>query len=235
MRGVPPLRNSQTKLWDLIGTVGSDELRKFAASSRQLACSLKVGWQRAYDQVAARWPDLDLIELVRHRPQQGIMAGLLVIAILLGAVDLAMKSSSASGSKAEPTRAVAPKLQDRPPFELAAPAPLLHQSLGAKPPNRTSRLRKSSTCSNGHPAGGLVRVPKETLESATEPAAQTHRRDSIIFQSETAAGTGFSSPSYKKACQVIGERGAIKGGNIQESGATATEPKPMRFEIIGYN
>ena len=67
VRGVLPLRDSQTKLWDLTGIVGSNELRKFAASSRQLACSMKVGWQRAYDRMAAA---LAKFGFDRARPSQ---------------------------------------------------------------------------------------------------------------------------------------------------------------------
>ena len=91
---------------------GSNDFRRFPASSRQRARSLRVGLQPAYDRMVARWPHLDLIELVCHRPQQGIVAGLLVIAVLLGAVDVAMKSSSARGSKTQLTKSVVRKSQD---------------------------------------------------------------------------------------------------------------------------
>ena len=129
---------------------------------------MKVGLQRAYDQVAARWPNLDLIEFVRHRPQQGIVAGLLVIAVLLGAVDLAMKSSSASGSKTQLTKSVAPKFQDRPPSEFAASAPLSTNPLEPNPPPDLTAAEVFNV-SNGHPRGGLVRVPKKAWSPRPNP------------------------------------------------------------------
>ena len=233
VRGVLPLRDSQTKLWDLTGIVGSNELRKFAASSRQLACSMKVGWQRAYDQVAARWPNLDLIELVRHRPQQGIAAGLLVIAVLLGAVDLAMKSSSASGSKAHLAKSVTPKFQDRPPFELAAPAPLSTNPLEPTPPPDLAAAEVFNV-SNGHPMGGLVRVLNKTLESETEPPAQMHR-PTPIFQSETAAGTGSVPLPTKRPVRSSVKEAQPKAATSRRVVQRPQEPKPMPFGIIGYN
>ena len=121
--------------------------------------SVKVGWQRAYDQVVARWPNLDLIKLVRLKPRQGIVAGLVVIAFLLGAMNVALKSSSASGSKTQLTKTVKPKFQDRPPIELAAPAPLSFNPLPSPPPDVAAA--EVFNVSNGHPTGGLVRVPKE--------------------------------------------------------------------------
>jgi hypothetical protein len=238
MRGVLRLRDSQTKHWDLTGIgapflAGSNELRKFAANSRQLACSMKVGWQRTYDQVAARWPNLDLIELVRHRPQQDIAAGLLVIAVLLGAVDLAMKSSSASGSKAELTKALAPKLQDRPPRELAVLAPLPIRPLEPTPP-LDPKPAEVFNVSNGHPTGGLVRVLKKTLGSETEPPAQTHG-PTPIFQSETAAGTGSVPLPTKRPVRSSAKEAQPKAATSRRVVQRPQASKPMRFGIIGYN
>ena len=48
--------------------------------------------QRAYDiRMAARWPHLDLIEVRLSQTAAAIVAGLLVIAVLLGAVDVPEK------------------------------------------------------------------------------------------------------------------------------------------------
>lgn len=77
--GVPPLvapRDSQTKQWDLtriraLFLTASAQFHKLALSNRQHSRSVKAGLQRAYDRVASRWPNLDLIVVVRQRPHQG--------------------------------------------------------------------------------------------------------------------------------------------------------------------
>jgi hypothetical protein len=233
VRGVLPLRDSQIKLWDLTGIAGSNALSTFAASSRQLACSTKVGWQRAYDQVAAHWPNLDLIGLVRHRPQQGIAAGLVGIAVLLGAVDLAMKSLPASGSKAQLTKSATPKFHDRPPFELAAPIPLsTSPSEPTPPPDLTTA--EVFDVSNGHPTGGLVQVLKKTEESETEPPAQVHH-PTAIFQSETAVGAGSVPLPTKRPVRSSVKEAQPKAATPRTVVQRPQEPEPMPFGTIGYN
>src|SRR5262245_12291600 len=135
--GVPPLlppRDSQTKRWDLtkIGALGtrmsalffaaSNDFYKLLLSTRQHAPSIKGRLQLAYNRVASPWTALNLIEVLRHVRPHGIAAGLLVMAVFVGALDFAMKSSS--GNKAQISNSVVPKFQDRPSTALAGPRPL---------------------------------------------------------------------------------------------------------------
>jgi GYF domain 2 len=236
VRGVLPLCDSHRKHWDLTGIgvlllAGSNELRRFTASSRQRARFLRVGLQRAYDRMVARWPHLDLIELVCYRPQQGIVAGLLVIAVLLGAVDVAMKSSSARGSKTQLTKSVVRKFQDRRPAEFAASAPLSTNPLEPNPPPDLTAAEVFNV-SNGHPRGGLIRVPKKNLEAET--AAQMHR-PTPIFQSETAAGTESVPLPTKKPVRSFAKEAQPKTATSRRVVQGPQEPKPTQFGIIGYN
>ena len=96
---------------------------------------MKVGWQRAYDQVVARWPNLDLIKLVRLKPRQGIVAGLVVIAFLLGAMNVALKSSSASGRQDAIDKDRKAKISGSSTHRTCCASPTFLQSL-AKPPTR---------------------------------------------------------------------------------------------------
>jgi hypothetical protein len=238
VRGVLSLRDSKTKHWDLarIGALflgASREFRKVAASSIERACSMKVGLQRAYDRMVDRWPNLDLIELVRHSPQQSIVAGLLVITVLLGAVGLAMKSSSASGSKTQLTKSVVPKFQDRPATEFAASAPLSTNPLEPNPPPDLTAAEVFNV-SNGHPRGGLIREPKKGLEFETESAAQM-RLPAPIVKSETAGGTGSVPLPTKKPIRSFAKEAQSKTARSRRVVQGPQEPKPTQFGIIGYN
>jgi hypothetical protein len=235
VRGVP-LHDSKTKHWDIAGIGalflgGSREFRKFAASSRERACSMKVGLQRAYDRMVGRWPNLDLIDLVRHRQMQGIVAGFLVIAVLLGAVNLATKSSSATGSKTQLTKSVVQKFLDRPPTEFAASAPLSTNPLQPTS-TRDPTGAETFSASNGHPRGGLFRVPKEPTHS--EAAAQTHR-PTPISRSEAAAGTESVPLPMKRPVRSFAGRGKPKTATSRKVLQRPQEPEPTRFGIIGYN
>ena len=192
---------------------------------------MKVGLLRAYNRMVARWPNLDLIELLRHRPQQGIVAGLLVIAVLSGAVNLAMKSSSASGSKTQVTKSVVPKFQDRPPTEFAASAPFSTNPLQPTSP-RDLTGAEAFSASNGHPTGGLVRVPIEASHS--EAAAQTYR-PTPISRSETAAGTESVPLPMKRPVRSFAGQAKPKTATSRKALQRPQEPEPMRFGIIGYN
>ena len=134
--GVPPLpppRDSQTKQWDLtkIGATrmsalflaASNDFCRLILSTRQHAPSIKGRLQLAYNQVVSHWTAFNLIEVLRHVRPQGIAAGLLVMAVFVGALDFAMKSSSATGNKAQIANSVAPKFQDRPSTALLGHGP----------------------------------------------------------------------------------------------------------------
>jgi hypothetical protein len=247
--GVTPLvspRGSQTKQWDLIRigalfltkmnaqfSAAPTEFCRLALSTRQHARSVKDGLQRAYDRGASHRPNLDLIEVVRRRPHQGIVAGLLVIAVFVGALDFAMKSSSATDNKAQIANSVAPKFQDRPSTEPAAATPPWANPLGLKPAIDLTEAEAFSV-SNGHPTGGFV-LASTTSESQTESVAQASPIP--VPQSVAAAGTDAVPLPTKKP-----ERPSVKEArpNTPTLKRMAQRPKvreakPMQFGIIGYN
>lgn len=240
--GVPPLvapRDSQTKQWDLtriraLFLTASAQFHKLALSNRQHSRSVKAGLQRAYDRVASRWPNLDLIVVVRQRPHQGIVAGLLLIAVFIGTLDFAMKASSATDNKvAQIANSVAPKFQDRPSTEPAAPTPLWTKPLGLKPAIDLMEAEVFSV-SNGHPTGGFV-LGSNTSEAQTESVAQASPIP--VPQSAAAAATDAVPLPTKKP-----ERPLVKEArqNTRTLKRLAQRPrvreaKPMQFGTIGYN
>jgi hypothetical protein len=110
----------------------SNDFYKLILSTRQHAPSIKDRLQLAYYRVVAHWTTFNLIEVLRHIRPQGIAAGLLVMAVFVGALDFAMKSSSATGNKAQISNSV-PKFQDRPFTTLAGPRPLRTNPSQSKP------------------------------------------------------------------------------------------------------
>ena len=249
VRGVPPLlppRDSRTKQWDLtkIGAqfwsrmsalflAPSSDFCKLILSTRQHAPSIKGRLQLACNQVASHWTTFNLIEVRRHVRPQGIAAVLLVMAAFVGALDFAMKSSSATVNKTQIANSVAPKFQDRPSTALAGPRPLWTNPSASKPAIHLTEAEVFNV-SNGHPTGGFVLASNQISESETESVAQA-LTPSPVFQS--VAGTEAVPLPTKKP-----ERSFVKEG--QPNAATlkriakrprGREPKSMRFGIIGYN
>ena len=195
--GVPPLlppRDSQTKQWDLtkIGALfwtrmsalflaASNDFCRLILSTRQHAPSIKGRLQLAYNRVASHWTAFNLIEVLRHVRPQGIAAGLLVMAVFVGALDFAMKSSSATVNKAQIANSVAPKFQDRPSTALAGPRPLWTNPSQLKPALDLTEAEVFNV-SNGHPTGGFVLASNQTSESETESVAQALRPSQYFNQ-----------------------------------------------------
>ena len=247
--GVPPLLppgDSQTKQWDLtkIGALfwtrmsalffaASNDFRRLILSTRQRAPSIKGRLQLAYNQAASYWTAFNLIEVRRHVRPQGIAAGLLVMAVFVGALDFAMKSSSATGNKAQISNSVVPKFQDRPSTALAGPRPLWTNPSQLKPALDLTEAEVFNG-SNGHPTGGFVLASNQTSESETESVAQASR-PTPVFQ--TIAGTeGVPLPTKKPDRSFVKEAqpNAATLKRIAQR-ATRRAPKSMRFGIIGYN
>jgi hypothetical protein len=247
--GVPPLlppRGSQTKQWDLtkiralfwtrmsaLFLAASNDFCRLILSTRQYASSIKGRLQLAYNRVTSHWTAFNLIEVHRHIRPQGIAAGLLVMAVFVGALDFAMKSSSATGNKAQIANSVAPKFQDRPSTALAGPRPLWTNPSQLKPALDLTGAEVFNV-SNGHPTGGFVLASNQTSESETESVAQASR-PTPVFQ--TVAGTeGVPLPTKKPDRSFVKEaqpNAAILKRTAQR--ATRRAPKSMRFGIIGYN
>ena len=167
--GVPsllPPRDSQTKQWDLTKIGGqfwtrmstpflaaSNDFCRLILSTRQHAPSIKGWLQLANNRVASNWRAFNLIEIRRHVRPQGIAAVLLVMAVFVGAIDFAMKSSSATVNKAQIANSVAPKFQDRP--STAGPRALWTNPSQLKPALHRTEAEVFNV-SNGHPTGGFV-------------------------------------------------------------------------------
>jgi hypothetical protein len=247
--GVPPLlppRGSQTKQWDLtkicalfwtrmsaLFLAASNDFCRLILSTRQYASSVKGRLQLAYNRVASHWTAFNLIEVRRHVRPQGIAAGLLVMAVFVGALDFAMKSSSATGNKVQIANSVAPKFQDRPSTALAGPRPLWTNPSQLKPALDLTEAEVFNV-SNGHPTGGFVLASNQTSESETESVAQASR-PTPVFQ--TVAGTeGVPLPTKKPDRSFVKEAqpNAATLKRIAQR-ATRRAPKSMRFGIIGYN
>jgi len=247
--GVPPLlppRDSQTKQWDstkiaalswtrmsALFLAASNDFYKLILSTRHHAPSIKGRLQLAYNRVVSHWTAFNLIEVLRRVRPQGIAAGLLVMAVFVGALDFAMKSSSATGNKAQILNSVVPKFQDRPSTALAGPRPLSTNPSQSKPALDLSEAEVFNV-SNGHPTGGFVLASNQISDSETESVAQVPR-PTPVFQS--VAGTEAVPLPTKKP-----ERSFVK--EAQPNAATlkriakrprGRESKSMRFGIIGYN
>ena len=183
VQDVPPLlppRDSQTKQWDLtkIGALlwtrmsapflaASNDFCRLILSTRQHAPSIKGRLQ--LDRVASNWRALNLIGVLRHVRTEGIVAILLVMAVFVGALDFAMKSSSATVNKAQLANSVAPKFQDSP--STAGPRALWTNPSQLKPALHLTEAEVFNV-SNGHPTGGFVLASNQTSESKTESVAQ---------------------------------------------------------------
>jgi hypothetical protein len=241
-----PARDSQTKQWDLtkIGALfwtrmsalflaASNDFCRFILSTRQHPPSIKGRVQLAYDRVASHWTAFNLIGVRRHVRPEGIAAGLLIMAVFIGALDFAMKSSSATVNKAQTANSVAPKFQDLPSTALAGPRPLWTNpsQLGPALDLTEAEVFKFS---NGHPTGGFVRTSNQTSKSETESVAQAPH-PTPAFQ--TVAGTEAVPLPTKKP-----DRSFVK--DAQPNAATTKriaqrptrrELKSIRFGIIGYN
>jgi hypothetical protein len=131
----------------------SNDCCRLISSTRQHAPSIKGWLQLAYNRVASNWRAFNLIEVRRHVRPQGIAAVLLVMAVFVGAIDFAMKSSSATVNKAQIANSVAPKFQDRP--STAGPRALWTNPSQLKPALHRTEAEVFNI-SNGHPTGGFV-------------------------------------------------------------------------------
>ena len=245
--GVPPLlppRYSQTKQWDLtkIGAqfwtrmsapflAASNDFCRLILSTRQHAPSIKGWLQLAYNRVASNWRAFNLIEVRRHVRPQGIAAVLLVMAVFVGAIDFAMKSSSATVNKAQIANSVAPKFQDRP--STAGPRDLWTNPSQLKPALHRTEAEVFNV-SNGHPTGGFVLASNQTSESKTESVAQA-LSPSQVFQS--VAGTEAVPLPTKKPDRSFVKEAQPNAATLKRIAKRprGRESKSMRFGIIGYN
>src|SRR6476646_3185019 len=244
--GVPPLLPRQTTQWDLTKISGlfwtrmsalflaaSNDFCRLILSTRQHAPSIKGRLQLAYNRVASHWTAFNLIEVLRHVRPQGIAAVLLVMAVFVGALDFAMKSSSATGNKAQIANSVAPKFQDRPSTALAGPRPLWTNPSQLKPALDLTGAEVFNV-SNGHPTGGFVLASIQTSESETESVAQASR-PTPVFQ--TVAGTEAVPLPTKKPDRSFVKEAQPNAATLKRIAQRPTRraPKSMRFGIIGYN
>ena len=243
---VPPLlRDSQMKQWDLkkIGALfwtrmsalflaASNDFYRLILSTRQHAPSIKGRLRIAYNRVASYCRAFNLIGVIRRVRPEGIAAGLLVMAVFVGALDSAMKSSSATVNKVQIANSVAPKFQDRPSTALAGPRPLWTNPSQLGPALDLTEAEVFNV-SNGHPTGGFVLSSNQISESETELVAQALSPS----QFQSMAGTEAVPLPTKKP-----DRSFVK--ETQPNAATlkriakrprGRESKSMRFGIIGYN
>ena len=241
--GVPPLLPRQTTQWDLTKISGlfwtrmsalflaaSNDFCRLILSTRQHAPSIKGRLQLAYNRVASHWTAFNLIEVRRHVRPQGIAAGLLVMAVFIGTLDFAMKSSSATGNKAHTANSVTPKFQDRPSTALAGLRPLWTNPSASKPALDLTEAEVFNV-SNGHPTGGFVLASNQTSESETESVA----RPTQVFQS--IAGTEAVPLPTKKPDRSFVKEAQPNAATLKRIAQRprGREPKSMRFGIIGYN
>ena len=246
--GVPPLlppRDSQTKQWDLtkIGALfwtrmsalfmaASNDFCRLILSTRQHAPSIKGRLQLAYNRVASHWTAFNLIEVLRHIRPQGIAAVLLVMAAFVGALDFAMKSSSATVNKTQIANSVAPKFQDRPSTALAGPRPLWTNPSASKPAIHLTEAEVFNV-SNGHPTGGFV-LASNDFGVGTESVAQA-LTPSPVFQS--VAGTEAVPLPTKKPDRSFVKEAQSNAATLKRIAQRprGREPKSIRFGIIGNN
>ena len=255
--GVPPLLpppDSQTRQWDLtrIGAlfltrmsalflVASNEFCRLSLSAREYVYSVKGALQRAYNRPVSRRPNLDLIEVACRRPRQGIVAGLLVMVVFVGALDFAMKSSSATGNKvhsansvnkAYGANSVVPKFEDRPSTELATPTAFRTKPSELKPALDLKEVEVFDV-SNGHAMGRFVLASNVASVSQAEAVAQPHKEPNPtpVFQSEVAATSDEVPLPTRKP-----DKPSVKAqANRIVPREKRREPKPMQFGTIGYN
>jgi hypothetical protein len=231
-----PPGDSQPKQWSLT-RIGALLLRRMSAlffAALQHARYVKGRLQHTYIRAASRWPNFDLIEVARHRPHQGMVAVLLVIAFV-GALDFALKSPSATGNKDQLANSVASKFQDRPSTALAAPRTLWTDPLKLKPAIDLTEAEVFNV-SNGHPTGGFVLASSQTSDSQTESGAPPPRPTPAL-QSEAAAGTEAVPLPTKKPERPWLRDARPNTGTVKRIAQRprGRESKSMRFGIIGYN
>jgi hypothetical protein len=244
--GVPPLLPRQTTQWDLtkisalfwtrmsaLFLAASNDFCRLILSTRQHAPSIKGRLQLAYNRAASKWRPFNLIGVRRQVRPEGIAAGLLVMAVFVGALDFAMKSSSATGNKAQIANSVAPKFQDRPSTALAGPRPLWTNPSQLKPALDLTEAEVFDV-SNGHPTGGFVLASNQTSESKTESVAQA-LSPSPVFQS--VAGTEAVPLPTKKPDRSFVKEAQPNAATLKRIAQRprGREPKSIRFGIIGYN
>ena len=204
----------------------SNDCCRLILSTRQHAPSIKGWLQLAYNRVASNWRAFNLIEVRRHVRPQGIAAVLLVMAVFVGAIDFALKSSSATVNKAQIANSVAPKFQDRPSTALAAPRPFWTNPSQLKPALHPTEAEVFNV-SNGHPTGGFVLASNQTSEQAPSP--------SPVFQS--VAGTEAVPLPTKKPDRSFVKEAQPNAATLKRTAKRprGRESKSMRFGIIGYN
>jgi hypothetical protein len=246
--GVPSLLppcDSQTKQWDLtkIGAqfwtrmsapflAASIDFGRLILSTRQHAPSIKGRLQLAYNR-ASNWRAFNLIGVLRHVRPERIAAGLLVMAVFVGALDFAMKSSSATVNKAQIANSVTPKFQGRPSTALAGPRPLWTNPSQLKPALDLTEAEVFNV-SNGHPTGGFVLASNQTSEPETESVAQA-LSPSPIFQS--VVGTEAVPLPTKKPDRSFVKEAQPNAATLKRIAKRprGRDSKSMRFGIIGYN
>jgi hypothetical protein len=211
----------------------SNDFYRLILSTRQHVPSIKGQLQLAYNRLASHWTAFNLIEALRHVRPQGIAAGLLVMAVFVGAFDFAMKSSSATDNKAHIANSVTPKFQDRPSTALAAQPPLWTNPSQLRPAFDFTEAEVFNV-SNGHPTGGFVPASNQTSESKIESVAQVPR-PTPVFQS--VAGTEAVPLPMKKPDRSFVKEAQPNTATLKRIAQRprGREQKSMRFGIIGYN
>jgi hypothetical protein len=232
--GIPTLarHDSKPKPWGLT-TIGglllaaSKEFFRRASNANWQACSIRGELQLAYQWAAASLPKLDLMEAACRRPLHSILAGLLIIAVAVGILDLTMKSSFVTGSNSATS-----KFQDRPSNALAASMPQTN-SVQSRPAIDLKQVEVFSV-SSGHPTGGFVVASRQPSESETKPVEQDPRPPPASQPAIAATSGGVPLPTRKpnepfkaQADNVTPKRTAQR--------QKLTKPKSMQFGTIGYN
>jgi hypothetical protein len=230
--GIPTLarHDSKPKQWGLtrIGGLLLAALKEFfrcASNANWQICSIRGELQLAYRWAAASLPNLDLKEAARRRPHHSILAGLLIIAVAVGVVDLTMKSSSVTGTATS-------KFQDRPSIAPAAPTPRTN-SVQSRPPTDLKQV-ETFTVSSGHPTGGFVLASRKPSESDTKPAAQTPRPLPASQPAIAATSGGVPLPTRKPNEPFKAQADTVTPKRTAQR-QKVRKPQPMQFGTIGYN
>jgi hypothetical protein len=157
---------------------------RLALSANQHVRSVKGRLQHAYHWILSSWPNSNLIEFLHHRRHQGIVVGLLVMAVFIGAMDVAMKASVATSNKSQIASSGAPKLQHRLSTALVTPRPLWTANPSQFKPAAYLTKAEVFNVSNGHPTGGFVVASNAPTEPIAQSRTEPHRTP--ILQSEAA-------------------------------------------------
>src|SRR6476620_3702374 len=215
-----------------VSLAARNALRQRTLVARRQARSVKGRLQHTYNRAVSGWPNFNLVKAVRRRPHQSVLAGLVVIAVAVTAVDLATQSTFATGGNAQLAKSDSSKFQDRASTERAAP--LWTKPKDSQPATAVSEAKVFSV-SNSHPTGGFV-IASTATSVSQQAQPYTEPTQSPVFQSETAETSGDVPLPTKKP-----DKPSVKAqANTATLRRTAQrpkgkEPRPMQFGTIGYN